>query len=138
MNSALRAREKERLSVLRMIKSTIMNKEIDKQEDLTDEDVIGLLNTMVKQRRDSAEQYEKGGRSDLAASEIAEIQVLQAYLPEPATMPEIEEAVSQAIAELGASSMKEMGSVMKTALQKLSGKTVDGKVVSGVVRASLE
>lgn len=138
MNNAMRSKEKERLSVLRMVKSAIMNKEIDNRGDLTDEDIVKILNTLVKQRRDSAEQYEKGGRPELAAVETAEIAFIENYLPEPASAEEIEQAVDDAISALGASSMKEMGTVMKNVIEKLSGKTVDGKSVSEVVRSKLQ
>lgn len=138
MKTAMRAKEKERLSVLRMVKSSIMNKEIDKGGDLEDEEVLKMLNTLVKQRRDSADQYEKAGRPELATAELSEIGIIEAYLPAPATPEEIEAAVESAVSDTGASSMKDMGSVMKLALEKLSGKTVDGKTVSGVVRSKLQ
>ena len=138
MNEAMRSREKERLSVLRMVKSAIMNKEIDNRGDLSDEEVERILNTLVKQRRDSAAQYEKGGRPELAAAETAEIAIIEAYLPESASAGEIEVAVNAAIGELGASTMKDMGGVMKSVMEKLAGKTVDGKMVSDVVRSRLK
>lgn len=135
---AMRAKDKERLSVLRMVKSNIMNKEIDKGDDLTDEEVIKSLNTLVKQRRDSASQFEKAGRLELAQKEIEEIGFIETYLPKSATAKEIENAVVEAIGETGASSMKDMGQVMKASLAKLSGKTADGKIVSEKVRAKLQ
>ncbi len=138
MKTAMRAKDKDKLSVLRMVKSTITNKEIDKGSDLTDEEIIKVLNTLVKQRRDSAEQYEKGGRAELAEKETAEIAVIEEYLPQAATEEEIAKAVDEAITETGASSMKDMGNVMKTSLAKLSDKTVDGKAVSQVVREKLQ
>ena len=138
MKTAMKAQEKERLSVLRMVKSTIMNKEIDKGAELEDEEVQKLLSTLVKQRRDSADQYEKAGRPELAAAELSEITVIEDYLPAAATPEEIESAVKDSIDETGASSMQDMGSVMKLALSKLSGKTTDGKAVSDVVRSKLQ
>ncbi len=138
IKTAMRAKDKERLSVLRMVKSTLMNKEIDKRSELSDEEVIKTLNTLVKQRRDSAEQYKNAGRDELALKEIEEITFIDEYLPSNATVDEIENAVAKAISETGANSMKDMGNVMKTALEKLSGKTVDGKVVSDKVRAKLQ
>ena len=138
IKTAMRAKDKERLSVLRMVKSKLMNQEIDKQSELTDEEVIKTLNTLVKQRRDSAEQYTNAGRDELATKENEEIVFIEEYLPQNATEEEIENAVAEAVAETGADSMKDMGNVMKTSLAKLSGKTVDGKVVSEKVRAKLQ
>ncbi len=137
MKSAMRSKEKMRLSVLRMIKSTIMNKEIETGGEISDEELIGALNTLVKQRRDSADQYTKGGRPELAATELEEITVIETYLPKAATAEEVEAAVNASIEETGAESIKDMGSVMKSALEKLSGATVDGKAVSELVRSKL-
>ncbi|MDQ3634845.1 MAG: GatB/YqeY domain-containing protein [Acidobacteriota bacterium] len=138
MKTAMRAKEKEKLSVLRMVKSLLMNQEIEKGSELNDEDVIKSLNTLVKQRKDSAEQYENAGRTELAEKENSEISVIEDYLPQAATNEEIEQAVAEAVEETGANSMKDMGNVMKAALSKLSDKTVDGKMVSEIVREKLE
>ncbi len=138
IKTAMRAKDKERLSVLRMVKATLMNQEIDKKSELTDEEVIKSLNTLVKQRRDSAEQFENAGRTELAAKENEEITFIEKYLPQSATEEEIENAVNEAIAETGADSMKDMGNVMKATLAKLAQKTVDGKIVSEKVRAKLQ
>lgn len=138
MKTAMRSQDKDRLGVLRMVKSNLMNQEIDKGSELTDEDVIKSLNTLVKQRRDSATQYENAGRPELAEKEIAEIAFIEDYLPQSATIEEIENAVAEAITETGADSMKDMGNVMKATLAKLAGKTVDGKIVSEKVRAKLQ
>ncbi len=105
---------------------------------LTDDESLKVLNTLVKQRKDSAEQFEKGGREEMAAKERAEIIVLEEYLPQSATKEEIEAAVSDAITETGASSIKEMGAVMKATQAKLAGKSVDGKLVSETVKAKLQ
>ena len=137
MKSAMKAKEAARLSTLRMVKATLMNREIETGGELSDEEVIKLLNTLVKQRRDSAEQYLAGGRGELAEKETAEIEVIEGYLPAAASNEEIEAAVAGAISETGASSMKDMGSVMKAALSALSGKTVDGKAVSEAVKSKL-
>ncbi len=137
IKTAMKAKEADRLSVLRMVKANIMNKEIEKREALTDDEITKALNTLVKQRRDSAEQYEKAGRPELAEKEIHEISFIEAYLPKAATEEEIETAVNEAVSETGASSMKDMGNVMKTTLAKLSGKTVNGKIVSEKVRSQL-
>ncbi len=138
MKAAMKSKDSETLSVLRMVKAVIMNKEIDKGNDLTDEEVQKTLNTLVKQRRDSAEQYQNAGRNDLAEKEVSEIAVIENYLPQSASDAEIEKAVDDAIAETGAGSMKDMGNVMKAALAGLSGKTIDGKAVSEKVRERLE
>jgi uncharacterized protein YqeY len=114
-----------------------MNRQIDKGGELTDEEVVKMLQSLLKQRRDSVEQYERGGRAELAAKERAEITVIEAYLPQAATREEIEQAVVAAIAETGASSMKEMGAVMKAAQARLAGRAADGRVVSEIVKAKL-
>ncbi len=138
MKSAMRAKEKERLSVLRMVKSAVMNKEIDKGGELDDDEILKMLNTLVKQRRDSANQYEKAGRPELASAELSEIEIIEVYLPASATDDEIDAAIAQSIEETEASTMKEMGSVMKAVNAKLAGKTTDGKVISEKVRAKLQ
>ena len=137
MKTAMKEKDANRLSVLRMVKSALMNKKIEKGEDLTDEEVSKSLQTMLKQRRDSAEQYENAGRAELAEKENQEITVIENYLPKSATEEEIETAVSEAVSETGANSMKDMGAVMKASIEKLSGKTVDGKIVSEKVKAKL-
>lgn len=138
IKTAMRAKDSDRLSVLRMVKADLMNKKIEKGEALADEEVIRAMQTLVKQRRDSADQFEKGGRLELAAKENAEILVLEGYLPQAAGDDEIEQAVVAAIAETGAASMRDMGNVMKASLEKLSGKTVDGRKVSDLVKARLQ
>ncbi|HEX8899380.1 MAG TPA: GatB/YqeY domain-containing protein, partial [Chthoniobacterales bacterium] len=104
---------------------------------LTDDDVMKLLRSQVKQRRDSVEQYQKAARQDLVDKETAEIAVIESYLPQAASAAEIEEAVAAAITETGASSMKDMGAVMKASMTKLAGKNADGKIVSGTVKKKL-
>lgn len=137
MIAAMKAKDAERTSTLRMIKAAITNREKDGGAEITDEDVLKLLRSQVKQRRDSVEQYEKGGRQDLADKEKAEIVIIEAYLPQAASQAEIDQAVDAAIAETGASSMKEMGAVMKATMAKLAGKNADGKMVSEAVKAKL-
>ena len=137
MKDAMRSKDKHRLSVLRMVKSTLMNKEIDKGEVLTDDEVTKTLTTLVKQRRDSASQFRDADRPELAEKEESEIEFIDVYLPAEATEEEITKAVDDAIESTGAESMKDMGGVMKAALANLSGKTADGKIVSGVVRTKL-
>jgi len=127
----------ERTSTLRMVKANLMNRQIEKGGELTDDEVMKALQSLVKQRRDSIEQYEKAGRSELVAKEAAEIAVIETYLPQAASSEEIAAAVSDAVSEIGASSMKDMGTVMKAALAKLAGKSADGKAVSEAVKAKL-
>ena len=115
MTAAMKERDAARTSTLRMVKAAVMNREIEKGGALSEEELTKALQSLVKQRRDSVEQYEKAGREELAAKERAEIAVIEEYLPRAATREEIEEAVAAAIAETGASSMKEMGAVMKAA-----------------------
>lgn len=137
MIAAMKAKDAERTSTLRMIKAAITNREKDGGADVTDEDVLKLLRSQVKQRRDSVEQYEKGGRQDLADKEKAEIVIIEAYLPQAASQEEIDQAVAAAISETGASSMKQMGAVMKATMAKLAGKNADGKMVSEAVKTRL-
>ena len=137
LTAAMKAQAAARLSTLRMVKAALMNREIEKGGPLTDEELTKLLQSLVKQRRDSVEQYEKGRREDLAAKERAEITVIEEYLPQAATREEIEQAVAEAIAETGATSMKEMGAVMKAAQTRLAGRAADGRTVSEIVKARL-
>ena len=137
MTDAMRAKDAARLSTLRMVKAAMMNRQIEKGGELTDEEMTKMLQSLLKQRRDSVEQYEKGGRAELAAKERAEITVIEAYLPQAATREEIEQAVVAAISETGATSMKEMGAVMKAVQARLSGRAADGRTVSEIVKAKL-
>jgi uncharacterized protein YqeY len=137
LTAAMKAKDADRLSVLRMVKSNLMNRQIDKGGELTDDEIMKALQSLVKQRRDSVEQYEKAGRNDLAEKEKTEIGVIEAYLPQGATKAEVDAAVEAAIAETGASSIKEMGTVMKATMAHLAGKTADGKMVSEAVKAKL-
>src|ERR687884_1731849 len=122
MTAAMKSRDAARTSTLRMVKAAVMNREIEKGGELTDEEMTKALQSLVKQRRDSVEQYEKAGRQELAEKERAEIGVIEEYLPQAASREEIERAVEEAVAETGASSMKEMGAVMKAALSRLAGR----------------
>jgi uncharacterized protein len=138
ITQAMRSKDADRLSTLRMVKANLMNRKIEKGGELTDEEVQKALQSLVKQRRDSIEQYEKGGRGELAAKEALEITHIEAYLPQAATPEEIEQAVAEAVAETGAASMKEMGVVMKAAQAKLAGKTLDGRAMSESVKSKLQ
>jgi len=137
MKSAMKQKDAAKLSTLRMVKAALMNRQIELGNDLEDDEALKTLNTLLKQRKDSAEQYAAGGRQELADKELAEAGVIESYLPASASEEEISAAVDAAIAETGASSMKDMGAVMKAALSSLSGKTVDGKAVSEAVRSKL-
>jgi uncharacterized protein len=137
LTAAMKAKDANRLSTLRMVKSNLMNRQIEKGGELTDEEITKAMQSLVKQRRDSIEQYKTAGRGELAEKEAAEIAVIEEYLPQAASQAEIEQTVAEAIAETGASSIKEMGAVMKAAQAKLSGKTVDGRQLSEIVKTKL-
>ena len=137
ITAAMKAKDAGRLSALRMLKAAIMNKGVEKGRDLDDAEVQQVIASLVKQRRDSIEQFSKAGRTDLVEKETSEIAVLEAYLPPAASAAEIDEAVAAAIAETGASSPKDMGKVMKAVMPKLAGKNADGKVVNEAVRRKL-
>ena len=137
LTAAMKAREAERTSTLRMVKAAFMNREIEKRAPLDEDESLKLLTSLVKQRRDSIEQYVKGGRQELADKEQAEIAVIEAYLPKAASADQIEAAVSAAIAETGGTSIKDMGKVMKAAQAKLAGQNADGRAVSEAVKAKL-
>jgi uncharacterized protein YqeY len=137
LTAAMKAKDADKLSTLRLVKANLMNRQIEKGSELTNEEIQKALQSLVKQRRDSVEQYEKAGRTDLAAKEAVEIAVIEAYLPQAATPAEIDAAVAAAVAETGASSMKDMGTVMKAAMAHLAGKSADGRLVSEAVKARL-
>ena len=137
LTAAMKAQDAQRTSTLRMVKAAMMNRRIEKGGDLTDDDVQKLLRSLVKQRRDSIEQYEKAGRQELVEKETAEVAVIETYLPQGASVVEIEAAVAAAITETGATSMKDMGKVMKATQAALAGKNADGKQVSEIVKSKL-
>jgi len=137
MTSAMKAKDALRTSTLRMVKAAVKNREIEKGEELSDEDVMKVMRSLVKQRRDSVEQYEKAARPELAAKETSEIDIIEAYLPQAASREEIEQAIVLAIQETGASSMREMGAVMKAAQARLAGRNADGRTVSEIVKEKL-
>ncbi|HKB12089.1 MAG TPA: GatB/YqeY domain-containing protein [Vicinamibacterales bacterium] len=134
---AMRQHDPVRLSALRMLKAALMNREVERGRALDDSESQQVVVALVKQRRDSIDQFTKGGRQDLADKEAAEIRVLETYLPPAADPAMIERAVAEAIAETGAASAKDMGRVMKAAMARLAGQTVDGKTVNELVRAKL-
>lgn len=134
---AMREKDVLRLSTLRMVKSALQLKEVEKMRPLEDAEVLQTLQTLLKQRRESVEQFTKGGRTDLADKETKEIAIIEAYLPAGASDAEMVKAIDDAVAETGANSMKQMGAVVKAAKAKLEGKTVDGKILSDRVRERL-
>jgi uncharacterized protein len=137
LTAAMKNKDELRLSVLRMVKSALKNKEIEKMRPLENLEAQQVLQTLVKQRHESVEQFTRGGRDDLAAKEAAEIKIIENYLPPAPNDAEIARAIEDAIAETGADSPKQMGAVIKAARAKLEGKTVDGKVLSEKVRERL-
>ena len=135
--AAMKSKDEFRLSVLRMLKSALKNKEIEKIRALEEAEEIGVVQTMVKQHHESAEQFTKGGRPELAEKELKEITVLESYLPAAAGAEEMDAAITAAIAETGATTAKQMGAVVKAARARLAGKTIDGKALSDRVRERL-
>ena len=137
ITAAMKAKNPARLSALRMLKAAIMNKGIEKGRDLDDAEVLQVVSSLVKQRRDSVDQFSKAGRTDLVDKEAAEIVVLEEYLPPAASPDEIEAAVAAAVAETGATTAKDMGKVMKAVMPKLAGKNADGRAINDAVRRKL-
>ena len=137
LTTAMKAQDANRTSTLRMVKAAMMNRQIEKGSELDDDEMQKLLRSLVKQRRDSIEQYEKAGRQELVDKEKAEIDVIETYLPQAASKEEIEQVVAAAIAETGATSMKDMGKVMKATQAALAGKNADGRLISEVVKTKL-
>jgi uncharacterized protein YqeY len=135
--AAMRQHDPVRLSALRMLKAALTNREVERGRALDDSESQQVVASLVKQRRDSIDQFTKGGRQDLADKEAAEIRVLETYLPPAADPAVIDRAVAEAIAETGAASAKDMGRVMKAAMAKLAGQSVDGKTVNELVRTKL-
>lgn len=139
ITTAMKARDEHRLSTLRMVKAALKNREIDKMAPLDDKESQQVLSTLIKQRKDSVEQFTKGGRQEMADKEAAEIGMIEAYLPKGATLDQIAAAVKDAIAEMGTPTMKDMGLVMKNAMARFTaaGLRVDGKAVSDAVKSAL-
>lgn len=139
LTAAMKAKDAAKTGALRMVKAAIMMREKEKEQgtQISDDETVKILQTLVKQRRDSIEQYESAGRADLAAKEKEELGFIETYLPQAASAEDVEKAVAEAIAETGATSPKDMGTVMKAALAKLAGKNADNKVVSETVKAKL-
>ena len=137
LTAAMKEKDELRLSTLRMMKSALKNKEIEKVRPLSDMESLQVLQTLVKQRHESVEQFTKGGRKDLADKEHKEIAIIETYLPAAPSDEEVHRAIEDAIGESGADSLKQMGAVVKAARARLEGKTVDGKVLSDRVRERL-
>jgi uncharacterized protein YqeY len=137
LTAAMRAKDQPRLAALRMAKAALMNKEVEKGRALEGAEEQQVIASLIKQRRDSIEQFQKGGRQDLADTEAGEITTLEVYLPPPLDSAEIDSAVAAAIAETGASSAKDFGKVMKAVMPKLAGRAADGKAISELVRQKL-
>ncbi|MCS7079788.1 MAG: GatB/YqeY domain-containing protein [Chloracidobacterium sp.] len=137
LTAALKAKDTTRLEALRMVKAALQKQEIEVQHQLDDTEMTALLSTLIKQRREAAESFAKGGREDLAAKERAELELLESYLPPPPSAAELETLVTSVITETGAASVKDIGLVMKTVMAKLAGRPVDGKAVNELVRAKL-
>jgi uncharacterized protein YqeY len=134
---AMRRQDAPRLSALRMLKAALMNREVEKSRALDAAESLQVVSSLVKQRRDSIDQFQKGGRQDLVDKETAEIAILERYLPPPVDPAALERAVAEAITETGAASPKDMGRVMKAAMARLSGQTVDGRLVNELVKKKL-
>jgi len=137
MTQAMKAREEQRLSTLRMVKSALKNKEIDKRAPLDDKEAMAVLSTLIKQRKDSIEAFTKGGRQELADKEAAEITIIEGYLPKSLGEEEVIATVRATIAEMGSPTIKDMGTVMKNTMAKFGGARVDGKLVSEIVKREL-
>jgi uncharacterized protein YqeY len=137
--AAMKAREEQRLSTLRMVKTALKNREIDKMAPLDEKEAQQVLSTLIKQRKESVEQFTKGGRQEMADKEAAEITLIEAYMPKAAGEDQIVAGVKAAIAEMGSPSMKDMGTVMKNAMARFAaaGLRVDGKLVSEAVKREL-
>jgi uncharacterized protein len=137
MIEAMKAKDEARLSTIRMIKTALKKQEIDSMKPLDEATELQVMNTLLKQRREAADLFRKGGREDLAEKEESELGIITRYLPPTATSAELEEAVAAAIAESGATSSKQMGTVMKAAQARLAGKRIDGKTLSELVKQKL-
>jgi len=135
---AMKAKDQLRMDVIRMIKAAVLNKEVELKKDLDDAEMSRVMTTLIKQRRESVEQFEKAKRADLAAKERQEITIIEAYLPPAVSPDELSGIVDAVVAETGARTMKEMGAVMKAVMVRLAGQPVDGKQISDLVRARLQ
>lgn len=134
---AIKSRDQLRMDVIRLIKAAILNKELELKKDLDDAEMSRLMTTLIKQRRESIAQYQKAGRLDLAEKEQQEVAIIETYLPQAVSETELEALIESVITEIGARSIKERGTVIKTVMSRLAGRLVDGKRISELVRAKL-
>ena len=134
---AMKSRDQLRMDVIRMIKAAVLNKEVELKRDLDDAEMSRVMTTLVKQRRESIEQFEKAQRQELAAKERQEIEIIESYLPKPLSPEELETIVTSVIADTGSRSIKDLGAVMRAVMARLGGQTVDGKLVSELVKRKL-
>jgi uncharacterized protein YqeY len=134
---AMKSRDQLRMDVIRMIKAAVLNKEVELKRDLDDAEMSRVMTTLVKQRRESVEQFEKAQRLELAAKERKEIEIIESYLPKPLTHQELEALVASILSETGSSSMKDMGQIMKAVMARVAGQPIDGKQVSELVKSKL-
>jgi uncharacterized protein YqeY len=134
---AMKSRDQLRMDVIRMIKAAVLNKEVELKRDLDDAEMSRVMTTLVKQRRESIEQFEKAQRTELAAKERKEIEIIESYLPRPLSPQELEAIVASAVTETGSRSLKDVGTVMKAVMARLAGQSIDGKQVSDLVKSRL-
>jgi len=134
---AMKSRDQLRMDVIRMIKAAVLNKEVELKRDLDDAEMSGVMTTLVKQRRESIEQFEKAQRTELVDKERKEIEIIESYLPTPLSPQELEAIVASAVAETGSCTLKDMGTVMKAVMARLAGQSIDGKQVSDLVKSRL-
>ena len=138
LKGAMKARDQLRTSVIRMIKAAVLNKELELKKNLDDAEMSRVMTTLVKQRQESVEQYQKAKRDDLAGKELQEISIIEGYLPKALSQEEIVQVVESVIRETSATTLKDMGPVMKAVLARLAGQPVDGKQISDLVRSKLQ
>jgi uncharacterized protein YqeY len=137
LKQAMKAKDQLRMDVIRMIKAAVTNKELELKKHLDDAEMTRVMTSLIKQRKEAAEQYEKARREDLAGKELEEIAIIQGYLPRALTAEEVSQIVDAVVQETGATSLKDMGTVMKTVMARLAGQAVDGKLISDLVRSRL-
>ncbi|HRC42669.1 MAG TPA: GatB/YqeY domain-containing protein [Nitrospira sp.] len=138
LKSAMKSRDQLRMDVIRMIKAAVQYKEVELKQDLDDAAMSRIMTTLIKQRKEAAEQFEKGHRQDLATKERQEISIIESYLPAALSLDELARIVDSVVKESGAASLKDMGQVMKAVMARLAGQSVDGKVVSDLVKSVLQ
>jgi uncharacterized protein YqeY len=138
LKHAMKSRDQLRVDVIRMIKAAVLNKEVELKKDLDDAEMSRVMTTMIKQRKESVEQFEKGNRAELAAKERQEITIIETYLPRPLAPDQLAGVVEAVIRDTGATSAKDMGAVMKAVMARLAGQPVDGKQISDLVRSKLQ